>query len=155
MNALAVCQTKTDLQAHFPAILLWHNLGWYERYLFHVCSHTYANKCTFISMFYQLYVIEHVYMWLNLLTNVHLLVHHINIFCWYVFQASFVKSCLVLSTRFLKCLQGMLYWYDAVATGNPELTECCEISSPLSFIWHWYFVFPSGFSCSVVDKKSS
>jgi len=58
---------------------------------------------------------------------VHLLLHHVTILEWYVFQASFVESCPVLSTRFLKFLQGMLYWYDAVGTGNPELTESYEI----------------------------
>jgi hypothetical protein len=41
--------------------------------------------------------------------------------------------CLI--NPFLKFPQGMRYWYDAVATGNPELTECYEISSPLSSIW--------------------
>lgn len=47
----------------------------------------------------------------------------------------------------------MLCLHYAVATGNQELAECYETSNPLFSNLLWYFVFPSGFSFSVVDKK--
>ena len=61
--------------------------------------------------------------------------HYITTFGCNVFHSSFVESCPTLSTLFLKFLQGMLYWYDVVGSGNPELTDCYEIRSSFSSIY--------------------